>query len=508
MAASTPIDAVRELLDRGGFRPATVATCEVKSQSERRVVCALGLAGDVPFRSRAVILKYPARPTAAAVSRMRHEAAAIRYLAALPDPELAALAPEIYYEDPQRGIVMMEDFTATRKAQWQYDLLLRPDGSPAVAGLTRLARTLGRLHRRTLGRAARHDAEHRAQAMQMERDLRLFGRKLRAFHLDLDADSAAELRAIDGLLHGGSMTSFCLRDVNPRNVFVSAAGVHVCDFEFADFAHPFAEGLHSGWPFPLSVECGALPDWLTRDLQDEYRRELGLADQAAAERADSAALIDFAFRYWVHTSPERGLPVAFAGARAKVLELAERLADVRHLHAFPSSARLLVRLGDALRRQGALGPDASCPYPCFQPAAGTRRVAEVEGHRAAVPGARLAGVFAVSPHCHLVIRTHGGARLTAFVLEAPVIQCDGVSTESGLFRATTMPLTLMIDADGSTLLVRDERTGHVVGARRCGWWQVACAHPIAVWRFWRHYYGSGRLARRLVNPSAVTRAHA
>jgi hypothetical protein len=515
-------DRVRDVLERPELRLATVTKCELKAWTARRIVCALELADDVPFPSRSVILKCPSRETSAAVMPMRRELAAMRYVAALRTRQLAAIAPKIYYEDRQRGIVVMEDLTAERKAQRLHDLLLRPDGWAAAAGLKRLVQTVGCLHRATFARDGDRPArsgEDGTAGAQIAQDLRTFRRKARAFDLDLDEDSAGELRAIDRLLHAGPVASFCVRDLNPRNVFVSASGVHVCDFEFAGFAHPFAEGLNAGWLFPLSVECGALPDWLTQELQDTYRREFVLPDAAGGERADTAALVDFTFQYWIHSSPEVGLPVAFAGGRAKVLELTERIAaSDRHMREFPSIARLLVSLGDKLRRQNAVAPDTSCPYDCFKTAATATATRRLENHGSlAAPGpvrgrggmsdtSDMTGVYAVNRHCHLIVRVDRRWRMSACVLEAPGIQCDGVGMEHGLIRATTMPLT-MIASDDGTLLIRDERTGKSVRARRVPLWRVACSHPIAVLRFCRDIV-SKWMTRLLASPSAVTGAHA
>jgi Phosphotransferase enzyme family len=201
------------------------------------------------------------------------ERAALEFLADLEPP----IAPRLLAHDDRAGLLVLEDL-APRQAL--FDLLRRgaPDGP---VGLQAFARTLGRLHAATAGRADLYYRHRRSRgSADPEQDhRRVVGESwpwtfssYATFGIDVTRGAEAELRiARDILTNTGPFSAFSNGDAGANNFFVDGVDGRIIDWEFAGYRHALVDAACLYVPGPMWMTV-ANPE--PSALVDTYRTEL------------------------------------------------------------------------------------------------------------------------------------------------------------------------------------------------------------------------------------------
>lgn len=225
---------------------------------------------------------------------LRNERAALEFLTAIGNDA----APRYIAGDDAAGVVIMEDLGNGLSPDL---LLVGEDPGAALDGLTAFARSLGRLHARTVGRASDFyqiraalgpvdPAADRftyggAPVIETWDALKECVRTLPAApdprHADADVDAL-----IHTLSDPGDYLALSNGDVCPQNARLFGDVVRFLDFEGAVFRHALLDAAYLRFPF---VDCpcrSMLPSDVRQHMESTYRKEL--AEVCAAVQDDAS----------------------------------------------------------------------------------------------------------------------------------------------------------------------------------------------------------------------------
>jgi len=229
-----------------------------------------------------------------------NEVAALVFLAAY-CPEMA---PRLLFADPDTLVLGMEDLGGLPSLS---DILTGSNATRATEGMVELARTIGRLHCRSVGRSEDYYlALERIADVDRESD-RFFIR-----HRDVrgcldevsdlthrlglsrpDGKVAAEFEcAMELLREPDDCLAFTTGDPCPDNEFIDNGAVRLIDFEVAGFRHALLDVAYFVLPFPNCWCWRRLPDSVTAAMVGVYRSEVRSAMPSIAGEEDfDAALV-------------------------------------------------------------------------------------------------------------------------------------------------------------------------------------------------------------------------
>lgn len=192
--------------------------------------------------------------------------------------------------DAESGLLVFADLGAD--ADSMVTPLLEGTAEEAEAALTTYARSLARLHRRTLGSAARHTEILRVRFpnarvpspmgtewLTREIPELLAGTKLPEVELAIVRSKLIDPGPWLGLVHG---------DGCPDNVLLSEGNAWLIDYEFSAPGHVLLDAVYWRIGFPTCWCAGSVPENVADRIEKVYRRELAdVLPEAADDRAFS-----------------------------------------------------------------------------------------------------------------------------------------------------------------------------------------------------------------------------
>lgn len=361
--------------------------------------CAL-LAGAPARAPASVIVKgvegYNARDAAwsSAAWRLFNDWAGEQFLSGLVTRE--PLTPAFLGGDKTSGVIVLEDLGAAANGAALADVLLGDDAARAENGLIALARTLGRIHAATAGRASDFARIRNDLAPFDQPELTYLGLPVRdalrtlpeAFAaaplgLTLPPDLDAEIGQIaESLEHPGPFLVYTHGDPCPANAYLPAGsigGLRLLDWEFGAFRHALLDGVYGRVPFATCSFLGRLPDSLPARMEAIYRTELArgvpqAADDTVFFNAVACACAFWTLAYWPawHLSEAWAHDVQWGRTtiRQRLVHRLETLAaTLGELRRLPAVAAFVCAAGVRLRARWAEDDAwADLPlYPAFSP---------------------------------------------------------------------------------------------------------------------------------------------
>ena len=215
-----------------------------------------------------------------------------------------ALVPRFYGGDRAAGITLMEALDGAPVDT----LLLGADAAAAEAALLGLATVLGQMHAATIGKEAEYtalreglgphptDGEHYQFAWLGT----AFDSTAGALGLTPGAALREDIsRVIDAIRDPGPFRAFTHGDPCPDNVFHSAAGARLIDFDLGGYGHALAEGVYGRIHFPTCWCVNRLPEAITERMEAAYRTALNPGCPEAADDALFGQAVTTACAFWV-----------------------------------------------------------------------------------------------------------------------------------------------------------------------------------------------------------------
>lgn len=247
--------------------------------------CHLG--GDASAPGTAIAkLRRPADDTRADPRYLRNDRAALQFLTAIG----STAAPRFYAGDDVAGIVLMEDLGAGASVD---SVLVGADPGAAHAALLAYARSLGRLHASTIGRAEEfYEIRAALGPVDRRRDRVTYGgasvtetwHHLKAQVPDVSPSVAADSDVTDLvrlLADPGDYLTLTNGDVCPQNCRLLGDQVRFLDFDGAAFRHAILDVAYLWFPF-VDCPCRALlPVEIRTNLLSAYRAEMAALDDAS-----------------------------------------------------------------------------------------------------------------------------------------------------------------------------------------------------------------------------------
>ncbi len=314
-----------------------------------------------------------------------------------------SLTPVFLGGDKTSGVIVLEDLLedlgAAPNGETLADVLLGNDATRAENGLVVLARTLGRVHAATAGRAAdfarlrnrlapfdRPDATY--LGLPVGDALRTLPEAFAAapFGLAPPPGLDAEIARITGTLQNpGPFLVYTHGDPCPANAYLSADGrLRLLDWEFGAFRHALLDGVYGRVPFATCSFLGRLPAALPARMEAAYRTELArcgvpeAGDDTIFFHAAACACAFWTLAYWPawHLSEVVAHDVQWGRTtiRQRLVHRLETLAgtlgSLQHLPAVAAFARAA---GERLRARWAGEGLADLPlYPAFRARSGEK----------------------------------------------------------------------------------------------------------------------------------------
>ena len=272
------------------------------------------------------------------------------------------VAPRLLGVDPGGSLLVIEDLDPRRPL---LDLVMEGDAR-WPAGLDRFARTLGRLHASTQGKAERY-YERRAGLGPVDRDRELLRFCEPRPDLDdlssrlgapIDATTGADLeRVTDELRSPGPFLAISNGDAGVNNFLIDGGDGRLIDFEFAGYRHCLSDVCCLYVPGPQWMTVG---DPLADGTEHAYRSTLAsslpeVEDDALYGRGVAAACLTWALLRLgrLRVLDERGPGHESRTQMVSTLEAAARTAE--RFACFLALSGWLRTLEDRLRRRW---PDA------------------------------------------------------------------------------------------------------------------------------------------------------
>lgn len=364
--------------------------------SGREHVFRFALLHKPPGAPDSVIVKQPRRvddglynpdePTQA-VSHFFDDWAALQFLSAAAGDE--PVAPRYLAGDRAQGLLAIEDLGSGEGID---SFLLGADPGAAEEALLALARTLGRMHARTIGRRDEYLrirgalGPHNSDARTADNNA-LPSKLLEGLAtLDvaappgLEDDLAATLESIAG---NGPFLAYTHGDPCPDNCLRVNGRIRLIDFEVGAFRHALTDGVYGRIHFPTCWCVNRLPDQIPLRMEAAYRAELAQGCPAAADDQLFRRATVEACAFWcLRMCAWPGIPKlleedrdwGIATLRQRMLLrlpiVARLAADVGHLEALGAAFGALAETLCARWE----GNTATMPlYPAFRPAASDAR---------------------------------------------------------------------------------------------------------------------------------------
>jgi Phosphotransferase enzyme family len=320
--------------------------------------------------------------TATTKRQFANEVAALEFLAA----SYPEMAPRLLVADADALVLGMEDLGGLPSLS---DVLIGSDATRATEAMVELARTIGRLHRRSVGRSEDYYlTRQRIAEVDREtdrffirrRDVRGCLEEVRDLTQQLglpgpDEGVAAEFEgAMELLREPGDCLAFTTGDPCPDNEFIDHGSVRLIDFEVAAFRHALLDVAYFVLPFPNCWCWRRLPDSLTAAMLSAYKTEVLAAMPSIAVDEDFDAALTRCCLAWLVFHLATRLPwIGDTNREHDLFNERERLiAMLRNFVALPATSDLipsagawLLGLADELARRW---PEQTGPiklYPVF-----------------------------------------------------------------------------------------------------------------------------------------------
>ncbi|MBV9282810.1 MAG: hypothetical protein JOZ41_22265, partial [Chloroflexi bacterium] len=246
------------------------------------------LQGDGRALPRTVIVRLLRdEPARSHPGRMHNEQAALELLGSIG----SSLAPRFIAGDASAGLVITEDLGPHPSL---LDLLLGDDREAAYEGVLAFARSLGRLHAQTAGRASVYAhrraqlgpadpyAEHPGVRPPVAETWRQVRDAVEQLGLPDPRGVEDDVDAIGRLLTApGPFLALSSGDPSPVNCKVVDGTVRFFDFEGAGFRHALIDAAVLRYPYPTGGPVWRLPSELADAAERAYRHELARACPAA-----------------------------------------------------------------------------------------------------------------------------------------------------------------------------------------------------------------------------------
>jgi hypothetical protein len=234
--------------------------------------------------------------------RLFHDWAALEFLSeASPN---APVAPRYLAGDRQRGLMVIEDLGAGESID---AFLLGADPATAEEALLELARTLGRMHARTVGRQEVYnrvrDALGPRKADDRVAQVPALGPKflqsLEALGIPQAAGLVGDLDAVIGAMTApGPFLAYTHGDPCPDNCLRVGERIRLIDFEGGGFRHALTDGVYGRIHFPTCWCVNRLPNQIPLRMEAAYRAELVQGCPAAADDTLFQRAVVEACAYW------------------------------------------------------------------------------------------------------------------------------------------------------------------------------------------------------------------
>jgi len=271
----------------------------------------------------------------------------------------AVLSPRFYAGERLAGYFVLEDLGPHHSL---VEPLLEGKSENAAAAVRAFGRVLGRLHVSTIGRAAAFarmkgalvtaDADPATAMSACAEYASQLERVCPRLNVTLDAGFFAEWDSVaQALAEPGPFLAYIHGDPCPDNVFCTEDGMRLIDFEFGRYGHALLDAAYARMMFPTCWCAGSLPRSLVREMETDYRAELGTQCREAQDDRMFGVALAMASAFWALTTLARSLPGALDGdPQWGIATLRPRI--VGRLEAF-------IQAADEFRTLPALGGTAS-----------------------------------------------------------------------------------------------------------------------------------------------------
>lgn len=242
--------------------------------------------------------------------RFRNEWAGTQFLNSLKaDPPLCA---GLLGADPAQGVLVLQDLGSPHSLAGE---MQEGDLTTLESALFTYARSLGRLHARTIGKEAEWTSLRRAsggsQTAREPEGTRWLREEWKALHsfceaagVSVPVEIEAEAERIKTDFDApGPFLAFSPGDTCPDNHRLPEPGseqayLQFFDFEFAGFRHALIDAAYLIMPFPTCWCVNRLPQTTIETLVNTYRKEL-VKGCPAASTTDFDRLLVYACAYWL-----------------------------------------------------------------------------------------------------------------------------------------------------------------------------------------------------------------
>lgn len=193
--------------------------------------------------------------------------------------------------------------------------------------------------------------------------------------VELEPASDSEIATVLDDLRSPEFLVYLRGDGCPDNVFATASGLRLIDFEFGHYGHALLDACYPRMTMPTCWCAGTLPSDTVASFERVYRRELARTCEAARDDGQFEKALVSACAFWLLTTLgwhlERVLEVDLEEAwglttlRPRILSQLERFLELTRTPAhLPSLTEAFKRLAEVLahRWPGAQPAEA---YPAF-----------------------------------------------------------------------------------------------------------------------------------------------